>query len=206
MGNQGKMAGNSKICIGIQSQLILPEFIHLIILRLLNYRKCMEKLRFSKNWSQTSLHSRCSILFLLTCNLMLFKEKTSNIWIHLNALLGWGPIFPPWCLGWNIKMAWGHQMGGFVEDSPWLSIMSFAFTSWPMGCLNLQWWPLVLVNWGNAEWKYIKQSYSALIHLYCIFELCHLCIVWFWGKIPHLHHCYTFICYYLVYINNFNYQ
>ena len=26
-GNQGKMAGNSKICIGIQSQLILPEFI-----------------------------------------------------------------------------------------------------------------------------------------------------------------------------------
>ena len=26
MGNQGKMAGNSKICIRIQSQLILPEF------------------------------------------------------------------------------------------------------------------------------------------------------------------------------------
>ena len=26
---QGKMAGNSKICIGIQSQLILPEFINL---------------------------------------------------------------------------------------------------------------------------------------------------------------------------------
>ena len=29
MGNQGKMTGNSKICIGIQSQLILPEFIYL---------------------------------------------------------------------------------------------------------------------------------------------------------------------------------
>ena len=29
MGNQGKMAGNSKICTGIQSQLILPEFIYL---------------------------------------------------------------------------------------------------------------------------------------------------------------------------------
>ena len=29
MGNQGKMAGNSKICIGIQSQLILPEFIYI---------------------------------------------------------------------------------------------------------------------------------------------------------------------------------
>ena len=26
MGNDGKMAGNSKICIGIQSQLILSEF------------------------------------------------------------------------------------------------------------------------------------------------------------------------------------
>ena len=29
MGNQGKMTGNSKICTGIQSQLILPEFIYL---------------------------------------------------------------------------------------------------------------------------------------------------------------------------------
>ena len=28
MGNQGKMAENSKICIGIQSQLIVPEFIY----------------------------------------------------------------------------------------------------------------------------------------------------------------------------------
>ena len=28
---QGKMARNSKICIGIQSQLILPEFIHLML-------------------------------------------------------------------------------------------------------------------------------------------------------------------------------
>ena len=31
MGNQGKMAGNSKICIQIQSQLILPEFIYLML-------------------------------------------------------------------------------------------------------------------------------------------------------------------------------
>ena len=30
MGNQGKMVGNSKICIGIQSQLIVLEFIYLI--------------------------------------------------------------------------------------------------------------------------------------------------------------------------------
>ena len=29
MGNQGKMAGNPKICIGIQSQLILAEFIYM---------------------------------------------------------------------------------------------------------------------------------------------------------------------------------
>ena len=31
MGNKGKMAGNSKICIGIQSQLILPKFIYLML-------------------------------------------------------------------------------------------------------------------------------------------------------------------------------
>ena len=31
MGNQGKMTGNEKICIRIQSQLILPEFIYLIL-------------------------------------------------------------------------------------------------------------------------------------------------------------------------------
>ena len=29
--NQGKMEGNSKICIGIQSPLILPEFIYLML-------------------------------------------------------------------------------------------------------------------------------------------------------------------------------
>ena len=31
MGNQGKMEGNLKICIGIQSQLILPKFIYLML-------------------------------------------------------------------------------------------------------------------------------------------------------------------------------
>ena len=31
MGNRGKMVGNSKICIEIQSQLILPEFIYLML-------------------------------------------------------------------------------------------------------------------------------------------------------------------------------
>ena len=31
IGNQGKMEGNSKICIGIQSPLILPEFIYLML-------------------------------------------------------------------------------------------------------------------------------------------------------------------------------
>ena len=30
MGNQGQVEGNSEICIGIQSQLILPEFIYLL--------------------------------------------------------------------------------------------------------------------------------------------------------------------------------
>ena len=36
MGSQGKMEGNSKICIGIQSQLGLPEFIYI-------YRVLFEK-------------------------------------------------------------------------------------------------------------------------------------------------------------------
>ena len=31
MGNQGKMVENLKICIGIQSQLVLPEFIYLML-------------------------------------------------------------------------------------------------------------------------------------------------------------------------------
>ena len=31
MGIQGKMVGNSKICIRIHSQLILPEFIYLML-------------------------------------------------------------------------------------------------------------------------------------------------------------------------------
>ena len=31
MGNQGKVAGNSKICFEIQSQLLLPEFIYLML-------------------------------------------------------------------------------------------------------------------------------------------------------------------------------
>ena len=116
MGNQGKMAGNSKICIGIQSQLILPEFIYLmlflwkeyitssnkqysksgvqrypwsvfrkpqffhtfsVILMLSNYRKCMGKSRFSKNWSQTSLHSRFIVLFLWTGNVSV-KSKLQH--------------------------------------------------------------------------------------------------------------------------------
>ena len=38
MGNQGKMARNSKICIGIQSQLILPEFIYLMLFEKSNLR------------------------------------------------------------------------------------------------------------------------------------------------------------------------
>ena len=31
MGNQGKMAGNSKVCMGFQSQLILPELMYLTL-------------------------------------------------------------------------------------------------------------------------------------------------------------------------------
>ena len=31
MGNQGKMAGNSNVCMGFQSQLILPELVYLTL-------------------------------------------------------------------------------------------------------------------------------------------------------------------------------
>ena len=47
MGNQGKMAGNSKICIGIQSQLILPEFIYI-------YHVLFEKCNL---WAESALHN-----------------------------------------------------------------------------------------------------------------------------------------------------
>ena len=115
MGNQGKIAGNWKICIRIQSQLFFswihkfdafslrrvtyefkkqytksgvqrspwtvfrkPWFSHTfsVIRQYQNYRKYMEKLRFSKNWSWTSLHSRFSVLFFeLVTKVTLFKER-----------------------------------------------------------------------------------------------------------------------------------
>ena len=54
-----------------------PQFFHTfsIILILSNYRKCMGKSRFSKNWSRTSLHSRFSVLFLWTRKLLFSKRK-----------------------------------------------------------------------------------------------------------------------------------
>ena len=57
---------------------IEPWFSHtfsVIILQDQNYRKCMEKLRFSKNWSQMSLQSKFSVLFLWTSKLLLLKRK-----------------------------------------------------------------------------------------------------------------------------------
>ena len=70
-------------CIRIQSQLILPEFISFhtfsVIRQYQNYRKCTEKLSFSKNWSRTSLHSRFSVLFLWTRKLF-FSKRTPQIY------------------------------------------------------------------------------------------------------------------------------
>ena len=40
-----------------------------------NYRKCMGKLRFSKNWSWTTMHSRFSLLFLWIHKLHFSKRK-----------------------------------------------------------------------------------------------------------------------------------
>ena len=39
-----------------------------------NYRKCMEKSTFSKNWSRTPLHSRVSLLFLWTRKLLISRR------------------------------------------------------------------------------------------------------------------------------------
>ena len=54
-----------------------PWFSHRfsVIRQYQNYRKCMEKLKSSKNWSRTSLHSRFSILFLWTRKLLFSKRK-----------------------------------------------------------------------------------------------------------------------------------
>ena len=54
-----------------------PWFSHTfsVIRQYQNYRKCMEKLRFSKYWSRTSLHSRFSVLFLWTRKLLFSKRK-----------------------------------------------------------------------------------------------------------------------------------
>ena len=53
-----------------------PQFFHTfsVILILSNYRKCMGKPRFSKNWSRTSLRSRFSVLFLWTRKLIFSKR------------------------------------------------------------------------------------------------------------------------------------
>ena len=62
-----------------------PWFSHTfsVIRQYQNYRKCMEKLRFSKNWSQTSLHSRFCVLFLWTRKSLISKRKhQNNIWIQ----------------------------------------------------------------------------------------------------------------------------
>ena len=56
------------------------------IRRYQNYRKCMEKLRFSRNWSRTSLHSRFSVLFLWTPGqhycVALWKSYLSLLVLH----------------------------------------------------------------------------------------------------------------------------
>ena len=54
-----------------------PQFFHTfsVILILSNYRKCVGKPRFSKNWSRTSLRSRFSVLFLWTRNLIFSKRE-----------------------------------------------------------------------------------------------------------------------------------
>ena len=97
---------------------IEPWFSHtfsVIILQNQNYRKCMEKLRFSKNWLRMSLHSRFSVLFLWTRKLLVLREsikdmnsgelagfefqyKSSNSpailpWLPMIQLWAWTPLF-----------------------------------------------------------------------------------------------------------------
>ena len=71
-----------------------PWFSHTfsVIRQYQNYRKCMEELRFSKNWSQTSLNSRFSELFLWTRKL-LFSKRKYQIYEFTNWISWlWSPI------------------------------------------------------------------------------------------------------------------
>ena len=62
---------------GVQRSPLKTGFSHtfFVIRQYQNYITCMEKLRFSKNWSQTSLHSRFSVLFFWTRKLLFSKRK-----------------------------------------------------------------------------------------------------------------------------------
>ena len=57
MGNQGKMAGNSKIFFEIQSQLLLPEFIYLMLFMWKEYLTSSKKLHLKSGvqWSPWSV-------------------------------------------------------------------------------------------------------------------------------------------------------
>ena len=54
MGNQGKIVGNSEVCIGFQSQLILPELINILdfshtfsVIR--QYKNCIVQKMYGRN-------------------------------------------------------------------------------------------------------------------------------------------------------------
>ena len=121
------MEGNAKICIGIQSQLILI---------LSNYRKCMEKSRISKNLSWTSLHYRYSVLFLWTRKLLFSKRtwqiymnsgRISWLWIPIQifefpAILPWLPMMQLWAWTplFNNSYGWKyHGTSNWMRKPQW---------------------------------------------------------------------------------------
>ena len=67
-----------------------PWFFHTfsVIRQCQNYRKCMETLRFSKNWSGTSLLSRFSVLFLWTHKLGKVCFLLGGVWARRGGSLG----------------------------------------------------------------------------------------------------------------------
>ena len=76
MGNQGKMAGNSKICFEIQSQLLLPEFIYLMLFMWKEYLTSSKKPHLKSGVQEVCDQFHFSIHFLQ----FWYFRITENVW------------------------------------------------------------------------------------------------------------------------------
>ena len=101
-----------------------PLFFHTfsVIWILSNYRKCMGKPRFSKNWSQTSLHSRFSVFFLWTRNL-LFSKREREIIKYMNSGRN----------SWLWVLIQIFKFPGILHWLPWCNFERELLSSWIVG-------------------------------------------------------------------------